>query len=173
MEENSKIDYLSEKLLQFIAINYVEKESKEYYDKLNLDESLKRLKIQVRLRQQRTLTIQRFKIGKQPFIELLKKYCHDKKMDHQEIFELAKIDQNMQSEIINSIDYLPPIEIIFKLIIALKLRELEARNLLEECQMYFRMWEYLDVIVLFCLRNRMYEYHIINKLLKKFHVDQL
>ncbi len=87
-----------------------------------------------------------------------------------EVYNKAHIDRRLFSKIRTNKDYTPSKATILALILALDLEEKEAKDLLERAGYSFSKAQKGDIIILFFIRNRVYDIYVINDALEHFGI---
>ena len=163
---------LIEELDEYLSLNYIPIDSPEYYDQISVDETMRRLKIQARLRLKRTMTINQFGPDQGTFYFLMRAY-NKNKISLEKVWELSKAPAPIIEKLKSEAGFKPPMYIQMRILLALQLSEMDARNLISEAELTFRPYEYLDLIVLFCLRHQIYDIAKVNLLLDRYHIAPL
>ncbi len=167
------MDQLVRDLLEeFLRLNYIPIDSQAYYDQINLDETMRRLKIQERLRLKRTMSITEFGPDQGTFYFLMRKY-NKKKLSFETVWARSKAPEQIITRLKTDAGFKPPTYVLMRLLLALELTEMDAKNLLSEAELTLRPYEYLDLIVQFCLRKKIYDLALINEMLAPHGVAPL
>jgi hypothetical protein len=149
---------------EYLKLNYIPIDSPEYYDQINVDETMRRLKIQARLRLKRTMTINQFGADQGTFFFLMRSY-NKKKMPFDQVWQKSKAPAPIIDKLKTEAGFKPPVYTLMRILLAMELSEMDAYNLISEAEMTIRTYEYLDLIVLFCLRHKIYDVTQVNQLL--------
>jgi hypothetical protein len=157
---------------EYLSLHYIPIDSPAYYDQLHVDETMRRLKIQARLRLKRTMAVSEFGPDQGTFFFLLRSY-NKKKRDLDLVLLKSRADEETLHHLKTESGYKPAPEIVMRVVLAMEFSEMDARNFINEADMNFRPYEYLDLIVLFCLRNRIYDLMPVNELLAYKNVTPL
>jgi len=163
---------LLEALQSYLALNYIEIDSPAYYEQINVDETMRRLKIQARLRLKRTMAITEFGADQGTFFFLMRSY-NKKKIPFEEIWAKSKAPEAIVKKLKTEAGFKPPAYVLMRILLALRLSEMDAYNLVSEAEMTIRPYEYLDLIVMFCLRRKIYDLESVNECLKTKNVAPL
>ena len=153
-----------EALEKFLRLNYIPIDSPQYYEQINVDETMRRLKIQARLRLKRTMTINQFGPDQGTFFFLMRAY-NKKNIPLDQVWAISKAPAPIIDKLKTEAGFKPPVYILMRILLGLQLAEMDAFNLISEAEMTMRSYEYLDLIVLFCLRHKIYDLSEVNKLL--------
>ncbi len=159
-------------LEHYLSLNYIEIDSPAYYEQINVDETMRRLRIQTRLRQKRTMAITEFGPDQATFGFLVRSY-NKKKIPLEQIWVNSKAPAMIIDKLKAEAGFKPPTPVLMRLLLALQISEMDAYNLLSEAEMAFRSYEYLDLIIFFCLRHHIYALEEVNQLLKTKNVPSL
>ncbi|MFA5235680.1 MAG: hypothetical protein WC399_02365 [Bacilli bacterium] len=151
-------------LEEYLSLQHILRDSPEYYEQLHVDETMRRLKIQARLRLKRTMAVNEFGPDQGTFFFLLRSY-NRKKRNLDAILEKSRPDEETLHHLKTESGYKPAPEVTMRILLAMEFSEMDARNFLNEADMSFRPYEYLDLIVLFCLRKHIYDLNQVNELL--------
>ena len=107
------------------------------------------------------------------FASQLLKLIHAKGKTEAEVYKKACIDRRLFSKIRTNRNYTPSKATILALIIALELKEEEARDLLERAGYVLSRSQKSDVIIHFFIQNRIYDFFIINETLAYYGIKML
>ncbi len=163
---------LTAELDDYLSLHYILRDSPAYYEQLHVDETMRRLKIQARLRLKRTMAVNEFGPDQGTFYFLLRSY-NKKKRHLDEVLKKSRADEETLHHLKTESGYKPIPEVTMRLVLAMEFSEMDAQNFLNEADMTFRPYEYLDLIVLFCLRKRLYDLTQVNELLTLHGVSPL
>ena len=163
---------LIDRLEQYLSLNYIQVDSPAYYEQIAVDETMRRLKIQARLRLKRTMAITEFGADQGTFFFLMRSY-NKKKIPFDVIWAKSKAPKAIIDKLKSDAGFKPPAYILMRILLAMQLTEMDAYNLVSEAEMTIRPYEYLDLIVLFCLRNKIYDAESVNEMLKTKNVALL
>lgn len=163
---------LIKELDEYLALNFIQMDSSAYYEYLNTEEVMRRLRIQARLRLKRTMAITEFGIDQGTFGFLVRSY-NKKRIPLDTIWIKSKAPNSIVDKLKTDAGFKPPVPVLMRVLLALQLSEMDANNMLSEGEMSFRPYEYLDLIIAFALRNRIYELDEVNQLLKYKGVNTL
>jgi len=163
---------IADRLEQYLSLNYIPIDSPAYYEQIAVDETMRRLKIQARLRLKRTMAITEFGADQGTFFFLMRLY-NKKKIPFDVIWSKSKAPQTIIDKLKSDAGFKPPAYILMRILLAMQLTEMDAYNLVSEAEMTLRPYEYLDLIVLFCLRNKIYDTETVNEMLKAKNVALL
>ena len=179
-----KVDLLK-KLNTFLSNNKTEKihlmqQSEEYMSlaEVHLEESTAKYKPEIlddsydhRLLQEFENHVQTNKMPS--FSDTLLKMIDEKNMKDPDVYRRAGIDRRLFSKIRSDDTYQTSKRTIFSLIIAMKLTEDESISLLEAAGFTFTMSHYFDLIILFFVRNGIYDSGLVNSALIEYEIRPL
>ena len=102
------------------------------------------------------------------FSEVLLKFIDKKNMTDAECYKKAGIDRRLFSKIRSDKDYYPSKKTVFSFIIALELDISDAEELMESAGYCISNSYLQDVIITFCIKNKIYNIREINLLLAQY-----
>ena len=102
------------------------------------------------------------------FNELLFNFIDKKGMNDLEVYKKVAIDRRLFSKIRCNKNYIPKKENIIKLCLALALKKEEIDNLLSSAGYSLSTNNKFDLVILFCIENKIYDLNIINDYLYTF-----
>ena len=99
------------------------------------------------------------------FSVLLNKKREERILTERDLYKKAWIDKRLSSKIMNSRHYHPSKDTVFAFGLALELDSDEFGELLESAGYAFNHSSIPDLLVLFCVRSKIYDLHDVNALL--------
>lgn len=112
-------------------------------------------------------------VDKDTFSTYLLHLIDERKLKDSDVYNRAGITRQHFSKIRSNHNYSPKKETVFMFIIVLQLREEEARKLLGYAGYTFSMSYFLDLTILFCVKNKIFDPFMINDLLDRVNVKPL
>ena len=97
------------------------------------------------------------------FSETLLRMIDLRGMTDVQVYKAAKIDRRVFSKIRSNVDYQPSMKTAVRLCLAMHLRPMEAMALLEKAGLCLSRSKKEDVVVLYCLRNEIYDVDEVNE----------
>lgn len=101
-----------------------------------------------------------------PFSEILFYWIDKKHLEDVELYKKAQIDRRLFSKM-KSPEYTPEKTTVFKLILAMELTLREAKEFLEKVGYSFSYASKSDLIVKYCIENRVYDLFTVNEWLNE------
>ena len=107
------------------------------------------------------------------FQKLLFYHIDKRNLTDSEVYNKVHIDRRLFSKIRTDINYHPSKETVILLCLALELSEYEAEELLESASYSLPKNNYFDLIIRFCLIEKVYKIIEVNELLESYKCKQL
>jgi hypothetical protein len=112
-------------------------------------------------------------VAKEPFTVLLDKLRKDKGMEPSELYEKAMVDRWLYSKMMNKRDYHPTKNRAISLGLALEANEDELSNLLASAGYALSPASKFDLVILFCVQNKIYNIMQVNECLDNVELPLL
>ena len=107
------------------------------------------------------------------FQTLLFKYIDEKELKDSDVYNKVNLDRRLFSKIRSNNNYHPSKETVILLGIALELEEKDFEKLLESASYSLPKNNYFDLIIRFCIINKIFKLNEINELLNEYQCKLL